>query len=178
MLRTSQASVCRRLARLRYSVRDIAAVMKYDERDVREALRVPGWRERQREQKRQYKVRRFTESLQAAADRRRAEFYGTPVPAPAAPPVVSSPAPDGAGSFGSGGDTPRGNRCPLCGAYSFDGETCRPVCDPGNLRRAGIELVPIVDCHSLGEIEQQHRSKRTTRDVRFRDTKEEREQNH
>lgn len=35
--------------------------------------------------------------------------------------------------------------CPTCGGPSFDGEPCRPQCDPGMLKRRGIELTPATE---------------------------------
>ncbi|MGD9645698.1 MAG: hypothetical protein AB7U73_08295 [Pirellulales bacterium] len=162
MLRTNQICVVRRLAARRYSPREIAAVMKYDIRDVRRALKAD-WLRRYSANR---KVRQFAEQL--AAERKAARQQPSPTghTSPVThheSPATNSPAPVGSS---------RGDRCPLCGAYSFDGATCHPVCDPGNLRRAGIELTPLDCCHGISELEELHTRRRQERKL-FRDTKSE-----
>jgi hypothetical protein len=42
-------------------------------------------------------------------------------------------------------------RCPLCGGWSFEGEPCRPQCDPGALKRKGIDLLPLMTTGMMAE---------------------------
>ncbi len=40
--------------------------------------------------------------------------------------------------------------CPICGGPSFEGEPCRPQCDPGALKKKGIDLLPLTEASGQG----------------------------
>jgi hypothetical protein len=51
------------------------------------------------------------------------------------------------------------DHCPLCGALSFEGKVCEPMCDPGNLHHAGIDLLPMES--SYRDFEENYSLRRT-----------------